>query len=162
MIMNGRSRHLWTRSMSKSTLRGFSLVELMVVVAIVAVIAAFAYPAYLDQIRKTRRSDCSGALTSLGSAMERHFTVNSTYLGAAAGGANTGAPAIFATSCPVDGGDATYNLTIQAATASTYSLQAAPTGPQSGDKCGNFTLTNTGLKGVAGAKPGVTWEQCWR
>jgi type IV pilus assembly protein PilE len=136
--------------------------ELMITLAIVGIIAAVAYPSYLEQIRKTRRSDCSGALASLGNAMERHYTVNSTYLGAAASGANTGAPAIFATSCPVDGGTATYNLTIAAATASTYTIQAAPTGPHSGDKCGNFTLTNTGLKGVASAATGVTWEQCWK
>ena len=148
--------------MPQSTLRGFSLIELMIAVAIVALVAAIAYPSYLEQVRKTRRSDCSGALTSLGSAMERHYTVNSTYLGAAAGGADTGAPAIFAASCPVDGGEATYNLTIQAATATTYSLQAAPTGPQTGDECGNLTLTNTGLKGVTGAAAGKTWEQCWR
>ena len=150
------------QEMFKSPLRGFSLIELMITIAIIAIVAAIAYPSYLEQVRKTRRSDCSGALASLGSAMERHFTVNSTYLGAAAGGANTGAPAIFAASCPVDGGDATYNLTIQAATATTYTLQATPTGPQTGDKCGNFTLTNTGLKGVTGATGGITWEDCWR
>ena len=148
--------------MFKRTSRGFSLIELMIVVAILAVIAAVAYPSYREQVRKSRRADCAGALVSLGGAMERHHTINSTYLGAAAGGANTGAPGIFATSCPVDGGAATYNLTIQAATASTYAVQAAPTGSQTGDKCGNFTLTNTGLKGINGAAAGVTWEQCWK
>jgi len=141
--------------------RGFSLLELMVVVAIVGIIAAFAYPSYMEQIRKTRRADCSGALAGMGNAMERFFTVNSTYLGAAAGGANTGAPAIFSTTCPTDGGTPTYNLTIQAATGSTYTLQAAPTGPQTGDKCGTMTLTNTGLKGVTGQDAGVTWQNCW-
>lgn len=141
---------------------GFSLIELMVVVAIVGVIAAFAYPSYLEQVRSSRRADCSGALVSLGAAMERYYTVNSTYLGAAGGGGNTGTPAIFAATCPVDGGAPTYNLTIQAATASTYSLRAAPIGPQAGDKCGSFTLTNTGVKGVAGAAAGITWDRCWR
>ena len=140
---------------------GFNLIELMIVVAIVGLIAAFAYPSYLQQMQKTRRADCSGALTSLGSEMERFFTVNNTYLGAAAGGADTGAPAIFPTTCPVDGGAATYNLTIQAATGSTYSLRAAPINQQANDKCGTLTLTNTGLKGVTGAYAGVTWQQCW-
>lgn len=142
--------------------RGFNLIELMVVVAIVGIIAAFAYPSYLEQIRSSRRADCSGALVSLGAAMERYYTVNSTYLGAADGGADTGAPAIFSQTCPVDGATPTYNLTIQAATASTYSVQAAPIGPQAGDKCGSFTLTNTGVKGVDGADAGITWDQCWR
>lgn len=141
---------------------GFSLIELLVVVAIAGIIAAFAYPSYLDQVRATKRSDCSGALVSLGSAMERFYTVNSTYQGAAAGGANTGAPAVFSAQCPVDGGAQTYNLTIQAANPSTYSLRATPVGDQVNDKCGTLTLTNTGLKGVVGADAGVIWQQCWR
>lgn len=140
---------------------GFNLIELMIVVAIVGIIAAVAYPSYLEQVRKTRRADCSGALVSLGNSMERFFTVNNTYQGAGAGGGDTGTPTIFSATCPVDGGTATYNLTIQAATASTYAIQASPTGPQAGDKCGSFRLSNTGLKGITGADAGLTWEQCW-
>lgn len=141
--------------------RGVSLLELMVVVAIIGIIASVAYPAYQEQIRKTRRAECSGALTGLGNAMERFFTVNSTYLGAAAAGANTGAPAVFGTTCPTDGGTPTYNITIQAATGSTYTLQAAPTGQQTADKCGTLTFTNTGVKGVTGQAAGITWQNCW-
>ncbi|MGB5511170.1 MAG: type IV pilin protein [Woeseiaceae bacterium] len=140
---------------------GFNLVELLVVVAIIGIIAAIAYPSYTEQVRKSRRADCSGAVTSLGSSMERYFTVNNTYLGAADGGSDTGEPAIYATTCPVDGGTPTYNLTISAATASTYTVQAAPTGTQANDKCGTLTLTSTGLKGVTGASTGVSWQDCW-
>lgn len=140
---------------------GFSLLELMIVVAIVGIIASIAYPSYQEQVRKTRRSDCSGALAGLGNAMERFFTVNSTYLGAAAGGANTGAPAIFPTTCPSDGATATYNLTIQAATGSSYTLNAAPIAVQASDKCGTLTLSNTGRKNVTGQNTGVTWQDCW-
>ncbi len=134
----------------------------MIVVAIVGIIAAFAYPSYLEQVRKTRRADCSGALVGLGNAMERFFTVNSTYLGAAAGGANNGAPAIFRATCPSDGGTATYNLSIQVpATGSTFTLQAVPVGPQADDKCGTLTLTNTLFKDVTGQDAGITWQDCW-
>lgn len=140
---------------------GFSLIELMIAVAIIGIIAAFAYPSYVEQMRKTRRADCSGSVASLANSMERFFTVNSTYQGAGASGGNTGAPTIFPTTCPIDGGTATYNLSITAATGSTFALQASPTGVQTDDKCGNLTLTNTGLKGVTSADTGVTWQQCW-
>lgn len=140
---------------------GFNLVELMIVVAIVGILAAFAYPSYLEQVRSTKRADCSGALVSLGNAMERYYSVNGSYLGAADAGANTGTPAVFTGSCPVDGGQANYNLTIQAATASTYVLNATPTGSQTADKCGTLTFSNTGVKGVTGAAAGKTWQDCW-
>ncbi len=140
---------------------GFTLLELMIVVAIVGIIAAIAYPSYQRQLQDTRRADCSGALVGLGNAMERFYSVNGSYLGAAAGGANTGAPAVFSTSCPIDGNTATYNITIQAATTSTYTLNAAPTGVQTDDKCGTLSYSNTGVKGVVGADAGVTWQGCW-
>ena len=141
--------------------RGVNLIELMIVVVIVGIIAMFAYPSYLEQIRSAKRADCLGALVSLGSAMERHYSVSGSYLAAAAAGADTGVPAVFATSCPVDGSDANYTLTIQSATASTYSLNATPAGAQVADRCGTLSFTNTGVKGVVGADGGVTWQDCW-
>ena len=134
----------------------------MIVVAIIAIIAAVGYPSYVESVRKTKRADCAGALANLANAMERHYSITGSYLGAADGGANTGAPAVFGAACPIDGGDATYNLTISAATVSTYRLQAAPTGAQTDDKCGTLTLTNTGVKGVSGAASGYDWQTCWR
>lgn len=140
---------------------GFNLVELMIVIAIVGIIASVAYPSYLNQVRSTKRADCAGALTSLANAMERHYSINGSYLAAATGGANTGVPAVFTGNCPVDGGTANYTLTIQAATTSTYSLNAAPAGAQTSDKCGTLSLSNTGVKGVLSAHAGVTWQECW-
>ena len=151
--------------MKQRTIRrqdGVNLIELMIVVAIISIIAAVAYPAYTRYVADARRADCSGGLAALANAMERHYSINGSYLGAAAAGANTGAPAVFGTACPIDGGTANYNLTISAATASTYTVQAAPTGPQAGDRCGTLTLTNTGVKGVTGAAAGNDWQACWR
>ena len=132
----------------------------MIVVAIVGILAAIAYPSYLEQMRQTRRADCAGALASLAGSMERFFTVRYSYEGAGAGTPPT-TPTIFSPTCPVDGGAATYNLTIQAADASTFEVRAAPVGVQANDKCGTLTLTNTGRKGISGAKAGLTPEQCW-
>ena len=115
--------------------KGFTLIELMIVVAIVGIIAAVAYPSYQEQVNKSRRADCSGALVGFANAMERFYSVNNTYLGAGVSGADSGAPAatLYPATCPVDGGAATYNLTISTATtASTFTLLAAPTGAQTG------------------------------
>jgi type IV pilus assembly protein PilE len=145
--------------------KGFTLIELMIVVAIVGILAAIAYPSYQEQIRSSRRGDCAGALAGLANAMERFYTTNNTYVGAAVGGGANGAPnplvLNYPATCPLDGGTApTYNLTI-AATASTYTLSAAPVGTQAADTCGTLTLTNTGSKNVIGQSAGKTWQDCW-
>ena len=136
--------------------QGFTLIELMIGVAIIGILAGIAYPSYQDSVMKSRRRDAQGALTGLANAMERHFTETNTYVGAADG---SGVPTIYATQSPVDGGTAYYNLTIDPVTASSFTLNATPTGPQSNDKCDTLTLTNTGARGFTGT--GVTSTDCW-
>lgn len=126
--------------------KGFTLIELMITVAIIGILAAIAYPSYTRQVQKTRRADAKGALMGLSNAMERYFTENNRYTGAATGPADTGTPRIFATQSPVSGGTKYYDLRITAATASAYTIEADPVGTQDSDPCGKLTLSNTGLK----------------
>jgi type IV pilus assembly protein PilE len=137
---------------------GFTLIELMITVAVVGILAGIAYPSYQDSVMKTRRADAEGALLGLANAMERHFTETSSYLGAGTIDGNTGSPTIFSATSPVDGGTAYYNLTINAVTASTYTLNATPTGSQSDDECGTLSLTQTGARGVSTA---LAVDDCW-
>lgn len=123
---------------------GFTLVELMVVAAIISILAAIAYPAYTESTRKSRRTDAQGGLMGLASALERHYTQNNSYLAAAAGGADTGAPAIYHTETPTDGSTKFYDLTIAAATATTFTVRATPKNAQAGD--GFMELTSTGIR----------------
>lgn len=127
--------------------RGFTLIELMIVVAIVGIIAAIAYPSYTEYVERARRSDAQGALMGLAAAMERHRASNGNYQGAAPGGGDddTGAPAIFPDEAPIDGSTKYYDLTIEAADATSYSLQATPKNAQAGD--GILTLDHTGRRG---------------
>lgn len=158
--------------------RGFTLIEVMIVVVIIAILAAIAYPSYQEQVRKSRRADCAGALTSLAAAMERHYTQFNTYCdagttavgGCGGAGGDSGLPTIFATTCPLDGGTATYNLSIDGSglpaptvpiSQNAFMVRATPIGPQANDRCGELTLTNTGARGIANADAGVAAQECW-
>ena len=144
---------------------GFTLIEIMIVVAIIAILAMIVYPNYTEYVHKSRRAHCQGALIGLGAAMERHFTANSSYKGAATGGADTGAPTIFPSECPLDGNKKYYDLRIAVASTTAYTLSAIPKGAQNlpdPDRCGTFTLTSTGVRNITGQKSGVTKEDCWQ
>jgi len=58
---------------------GFTLIELMIVVAIIGILAALAYPSYQESVTKARRADGMALLTEIVNAQERYFTQNNTY-----------------------------------------------------------------------------------
>ena len=64
--------------MMPNKMRGFTLIEAMIVVAILGIIAAFGYPSYRDQVIKSRRADGMAALLELADRMERHYSDEGT------------------------------------------------------------------------------------
>lgn len=133
--------------------RGFTLIELMIVVAVVAILASIAIPAYQDQVRKGRRADAMAQLLTLSQAYERFYTSNNTYAG-------------FWATVPVaqrqspTQGTAFYALTTNE-TATTFVITATPlaAGGQDADRCGALSINQAGLRTESGP---ANIEECWR
>lgn len=76
-----------TSKLSHKRVTGFTLVELMIVVAVIGILAAIAYPSYVEYVRKGKRSEGRAAITGLLQQQERYFTQNNTYVAFAEGAA---------------------------------------------------------------------------
>jgi type IV pilus assembly protein PilE len=132
---------------------GFTLIELMVALAIVSILMAVAYPAYQNQVAKSRRADAQAVLMEATQFLERFATMNMRYDRDVAGAA-VALPAQL-TKAPKDGASKYYTISIQSVAQNTYTLQAVPSGVQSGDLCGTFTVNNVGVRAAAKT-------DCWR
>lgn len=140
---------------------GFTLIELMIVVAIIAILASIAYPSYVENTRTTKRTTAQSDLLKLSNFLERRFTENNSYL--ILNGTND---PISAATCSTSAGCTPaldlsithddYNYSFSAAPSATaFVLQAVPQNAQESDKCGTMTYSNTGDK-----QP--TLANCWR
>ena len=142
---------------------GVSLIELMVVVAIVGIIAAIALPSYRSYVLKSHRTAAINAIMDLGSREARYYTTNNTYTNSMTTLGYASDP------MPVTGGGSTtyYNLSAAAGAtgsiATSFTLQAVPTGNQTNDTCGTYTYTDLGQKNMIAAG-GVTGtvSDCWK
>ncbi len=70
--------------------RGFTLIELMIVVVVVAILAAVAFPSFMGSIRKGRRSEAFTALSNVQQAQERWRSNNAAYSSDLSSAAPTG------------------------------------------------------------------------
>ncbi|MGB7596894.1 MAG: type IV pilin protein [Gallionella sp.] len=130
--------------------RGFTLIEIMIVIAIIGILAAIAIPAYGDYVTRGKIPDATSNLAAKRVLMEQYFQDNHTYLGAPACNNDGTSSKYFTFSCPT-------------LSASAYTIQATGSGTMAG-----FTYTidqsNDKASSIGSpAKPG--WininTSCW-
>lgn len=126
---------------------GFTLIELMIVVAIIGIIAAIAYPSYQDSVNRTQRSDALTTLSRMATAQERFYTKSAPATYAADFNGLDKSVAVGTTTIKSDQG--LYNITLSnpscSQTAGTATVQTC------------FTLTATPVSGGAQADD----PDCW-
>lgn len=129
--------------------KGFTLIEVMIVVAIIGILAAIAYPSYDEYVKRGNRAEGQAFLNEVAARQERYFSQNNAYV--------TSVDDISKLGLSKSSSE-TGKYTLSIGTDNGYTLTA---NQQFNDtKCGNLTLNAQGVKGRSGTEKTV--DECWR
>jgi type IV pilus assembly protein PilE len=133
--------------------RGFSLIELMIVLTVIAILAMIAYPIYQNEIIKGKRAEGKAALMQAAQIEERYYTANNQY------GTLTNANINAYSGDNATNAAYTITLTLSPGTApyTGFTLTAVPQN-FTDNACGALTITNTGVKGSGAGSVTTCWH----
>jgi len=126
--------------------QGFTLIEIMIVIAIIGIVITIGYPSITEHVKKTHRTEIAGLLSEQAQSLERFHSKGGVYTNATDLSAGNDYYSIAPTLT-----DQTFSLT---ATRKSGSMME-------GDKCGDFTITNTGARTISNAAAELTSQDCW-
>ena len=160
---------------SRRSVLGFTLIEVMIVVAIIAILSMIALPSYQEHVRRSKRSEAEGILMEAAQYMQRYYSANDRYTAVSgttteeteqtvtSGGQTTSMLPQNLRDAPkgaVNGGN--YVISVEARDKPpTYTLKATRAGSMAGDKCGTLTLNSQGAKEV-GTDATSKAVDCWK
>lgn len=131
----------------KAANRGFTLVEVLIVVVIISILATIAYPSFVEQVRQVRRADATTGLLETAQRLERCFSIFNAYDNAAC---------VLAATSP----DGHYDIDVDFPAANQFLLTATPAAgsPQEKDtRCTSFSLNQAGVQ----LATGTLGNDCW-
>ena len=143
--------------------RGFTLIELMIVVAIVAILSAIAIPAYTSYVTRSKLTEAFSNLSSMSVAMQQYYQDNRSYVDVTSASSPDPYPCATA-NLPV-GKYFSFTCTVSATTPTLFTLTATATDPAlTAGRAMTYTIDQSGAKTTAQTPTGWTKPSpntCW-
>lgn len=154
-------KHLQTAATARLA-RGFTLIEMMIVVAVIGILSAIAIPSYFEYVARANRAEAKAQLLEAAQFMQRFYSLHNAYDMERDGRTQVALP-VSLTRSPRTG-SVRYNISIESSSATAFVLRATPVAQ---DRCGAFRLDNLGrrftdTKAVRPANRALPSATCWR